>query len=283
MLVSHSKNKIMKIYVFGYRGMLGRYVYIYLKSNGHNVIGVSRDVIDAEAFNEIQLKSALFQKGFKRGDIIINCMGVIKSQIDKAGTLSAIKVNSLFPHYLSNICKKDGYKMIHVSTDCAYSGKDGLYNENSLHDCTDIYGKTKSLGEPSNCTVVRTSIIGEEIGQARSLIEWVKSMSGNTVNGFINHHWNGLTCLQLAKIFEFIILNNHYWDGVRHIFSPEIVTKNELVKMISDVHGLNVQVTPIEADISCDRSLSTIYNDIDFNIPPIKEQIEEQHNYFNKI
>lgn len=265
--------------------MLGRYVYTYLKSNGHNVIGVSRDVIDAEAFNEMQLKSASFQKGLKKDDVIINCAGVIKSQLanGNAGTITAIKVNSLFPRYLSNISEKEGYKMIHITTDCVFAAKDGLYNENSFHDCTDVYGKTKSLGEPPNCTVVRSSIIGEEIGQSRSLIEWVKSMKDMSVRGYTNHHWNGVTCLQMAKVFEFIIMNNIYWNGVRHVFSPEIVTKYELVKMISDVHGLNVQVTPIEADTSCDRSLSTIYNDIDFNIPPLKEQIEEQYNYFNKI
>jgi dTDP-4-dehydrorhamnose reductase len=273
----------MKIYVFGYRGMLGRYVYTYLKLKGHDVVGISRDVIDAEAFNEMQLRSALFQKGFKKNDVIINCIGTIKPQVDKLGALTTIKVNSLFPHFLANVSEKDGYKMIQITTDCVFSGNNGQYNEKSPHDCTDVYGKTKSLGEPSNCTVVRSSIIGEEVGQTRSLIEWIKSMKDKPANGFTNHHWNGVTCLQMAKVFEFIIVNNIYWSGVRHVFSPEIVSKYELVKMVSDAHNLNVQVNPIEAVTSCNRSLSTIYNDIDFNIPPLKEQIEEQYNYFNRI
>ncbi len=165
---------------------------------------------------------------------------------------------------------------------CVFSGNEGKYNENSPHDCTDVYGKTKSLGEPKNCTVVRSSIIGEEVGQSRSLIEWVKSMKDKPANGYTNHKWNGVTCLQMAKIFENIIANNNYWIGTRHVFSPEIVDKYELVKLISDAYSLNISLTPTEAPIKCDRSLSTIHKDNLFNIPTIKDQIEEQFNYFNK-
>lgn len=276
------KNHSMKVYVFGYLGMLGRYVYTYLKSKGYDVVGISRDVIDAEAFNQMQLHGALFQKGFKRGDVIINCIGTIKPQVDKLGTLTAIKVNSLFPYYLSNVCEKEGYKMIHITTDCVFSGKDGLYNEKSLHDCLDVYGKTKSLGEPENCTVIRTSIIGEELTRKLSLIEWVISMKDKTANGFTNHHWNGLTCLQTAKVFEEIIRYQYYWPGVRHIYSPNIVNKYELVQTISDIYGLNINLNAIASPIRCDRSLSSIYTDITFNIPLIKDQIEEQYNYFHK-
>lgn len=273
--------KNMTIYVLGYKGMLGRYVYSYLKLKQYNVIGLSRDDIDIIEYDEILLRRALFRKGVKPNDVIINCIGVIKPQVDKLGTITAIKINSLFPHFLSNVCEKEGWKLIHISTDCVFSGVQGPYNETQPHDCIDVYGKTKSLGEPSNCSVVRTSIIGEEIGQSRSLIEWVKSMKDETVNGFTNQEWNGMTCLQTAKVFEDIIINNKYWNGVRHIFSPEILTKYELVKMISDVYDLDINVIPIESTLKCDRSLSTIYTDIAFDIPSIKIQIQEQRDYFH--
>jgi dTDP-4-dehydrorhamnose reductase len=269
----------MKIYVFGYKGMLGRYIYARLKSADIDVIGISRNELDATAFNETQLKSALFHKGLKRNDVIINCMGTIKPQVDKLGIITAIKVNSLFPHYLSNVCEKEGYKMIHITTDCVFSGINGPYSENNPHDCIDVYGKTKSLGEPENCTIIRTSIIGEEIGQSRSLIEWVKSMNGKTINGYTNHKWNGITCFQMAKIFEDIIVNDKYWMGVRHIYSPNVMTKFELVTSIVDIHDLNIEITPTEAAAKCDRSLVTIYNDIIFEIPDIESQIQEQ--YYN--
>jgi len=273
----------MKVYVFGYTGMLGRYVFTYLKEKGFDVVGISRNEIDATEYTEEELRAVLFHNGFKKDDVIINCMGTIKPQVDKLGTLPAIKVNSVFPHYLSNVCENDGYKMIHITTDCVFSGKDGLYKENSPHDCIDVYGKTKSLGEPLNCTVVRTSIIGEEVGQSRSLIEWIKSMKDKSANGFTNHNWNGLTCLQVAKVFEDIIVNNKYWKGVRHVFSPNILTKYELVKTVSDIYDLNIKVVPVEAVGKCDRSMSTMYDDYKFDIPTIEEQIEELFNYSSKL
>lgn len=282
-----------RIYVIGYKGMLGRYVYNYFNSREYELVGISRNDtisncdlsiptsgIDVANSDENILSFLLHERGLTPNDVIINCAGTIKPMVDKYGTLNAIKVNSIFPHHLAKICEKIGCKMITITSDCVFSGKDGLYNENSPHDCTDIYGKTKSLGEPSNCTVVRTSIIGEEIGQSRSLIEWVKSMKDKNVNGFTNHNWNGLTCLQVAKVFYDIVVNEKYWDGIRHIFSPNILTKYELVKTISDVYDLNIKIDPVEAPSKCDRSLSTLYDNNNFNIPPINIQIEEQRNYF---
>jgi dTDP-4-dehydrorhamnose reductase len=135
--------------------------------------------------------------------------------------------------------------------------------------------------------VVRTSIIGEEIGQGRSLIEWIKSMKDKDANGYYNHNWNGLTCLMAAEIFETIIANNLYWKGVRHVFSPNTLNKAELVFAVSDAYDLNIRIKPVEAPSKCDRSLATIYNDkefvtmsVAFNIPPIEEQIQEQRDFY---
>jgi dTDP-4-dehydrorhamnose reductase len=269
----------MRIHILGYQGMLGRYVYTYFKSKKYKVNGISRNEIDITTYTEAGLKALFLYIGFKKDDVIINCIGTIKPMVDKHGTLNAIKVNSLFPHILANVCEKEGFKMIHITTDCVFSGNDGLYNEKSLHDCTDVYGKTKSLGEPENCTVVRTSIIGEEIGTSRSLIEWIKSMKDKTANGFTNHYWNGLTCLQVAKVFEDIIINNKYWNGVRHVFS-DAYTKCALVNCVSRIYKLNIIVNPIEAPSKCDRTMTTIYDDIKFNIPTIEEQIQEQRDFY---
>lgn len=163
---------------------------------------------------------------------------------------------------------------------CVFACNDNIKNEESEHDCTDVYGKTKSLGEPENCTVIRTSIIGEEVNQGRSLIEWVKSKKNDTANGFINHYWNGLTCLQVAKIFEDIIVNNKFWQGVRHIFSPYPVSKYELVNYINQTYNLNINIIPTESKETCDRILTTKYQN-DFNIPPIDTQIKELYQFSN--
>jgi len=270
----------MKIHVLGHKGMLGRYVYTYLKSKHYDVTGLSRDDFDVTSYTDSELQMELYYKGYEKDDVVINCIGTIKPMVDKRGVLNAIEVNSLFPHILANACESEGYKMIHITSDCTFSGKDGSYNEKSLHDCTDVYGKTKSLGEPENCTVVRTSIIGEEIETNRSLLEWIKSMKDKTANGYINHHWNGLTCLSVAETFETIIFNNLYWKGVRHVFSPNILNKAEIIYAVSDAYGLNISINAIEAPSKCDRTMTTIYNDIKFNIPTIEEQIQEQRDFY---
>ena len=270
----------MKIYVLGYKGMLGRYVYSYLKTMKHNVIGLSREDIDITKYisdNQL-LSDDLAFSGIEANDVIINCIGAIKPMVDKLGTLNAIKINSFFPHILSNICEKSNYHLIHITTDCVYDCKPGVKDEKTLHNCTDVYGKTKSLGEPENCTVVRTSIIGEEINQSRSLIEWVKSMKNKEASGYVNHTWNGVTCLQVAKIFDQIIKEKNYWKGVRHIFSPNVMTKYDLVQTISDVYDLNISVSQAFTQDSCERELSSIYSN-NFQIPDIKTQIIELLNY----
>ena len=165
---------------------------------------------------------------------------------------------------------------------CVYDGLEGKYDENSEHNAKDVYGKTKSLGEPKNATTIRTSIIGDEINNKKSLVEWVKSNKDKTVFGYTNHHWNGVTCLQFAKICRHIIDNNLYWKGVRHVVSPTTVTKEGLVNMISDVYDLNITVTPKETHILCDRSLNSIYlpNVI---IPELIIQVNDMKDFYSTL
>jgi dTDP-4-dehydrorhamnose reductase len=264
----------MNIYILGASGMLGRYVSTYFKTNGFNVVDINRDKLDASNISQHGLHAKLFHLGLKKDDVIINCMGTIKPRIDALGDLNGILVNSVFPRLLANVSEIVGAHLIHPTTDCVYSGLKGSYNENDKYDVSDVYGMSKAMGEPSNCTVIRTSIIGEEVGQGRSLVEWIKSSANKTVNGFTNHHWNGVTCLQFAKICEQIITTNDYWMGIKHLHS-NVLNKQQLVETVSEVYGLNITVVPKETESKCDRSISTIYADnlAKFNIPTLKEQI----------
>jgi len=207
-------------------------------------------------------------------DYIINCIGVIKPFIDKSPHHSAF-LNGTFPHKLSEWAEENGSRVIHITTDCVFSGKDGGYNEDSVHDEVDFYGRSKSLGEPSNCMVLRTSIIGEEIHKNASLIAWVKSQAGNTINGFTNHLWNGITTNQYGKICMQIIKGGLYEEGLFHVFSPNPVNKLELVSAINDRFDLNITINPMEADPAIDRTLST-NKDLNaiLEIPEISEQIK---------
>lgn len=273
----------MKIFVLGSTGMLGHYVYAYLHKtytipgSTIQVYGISRENLNAYHTDNLYFNDFFNTFCIQKDDVIINCIGIIKQRKD-VPNLEYVNVNTVFPLKLAKKCAQNDVKLIHITTDCVFSGDMGLYTESSVHDAEDVYGKSKSLGESDNCTVIRTSIIGEETKSFLSLIEWVKSNAGKEVSGYVNHFWNGITCLQFAKICETIINDNLYWKGVRHVFSPQYVSKDELVKMISDVYDLDVKVKEVNVPRMCNRTLSTNY-DIIFNIPDLLEQLKEQKKF----
>ena len=268
-----------KIFILGSNGMLGKYVTTYFKQENFDVVALTRKDFEVILFSEEELSQKMKDLGIHYDEVIINCIGLIK-QRDDIDDMEFMTVNSIFPQILSRVCKKEDIHLIHVTSDCAYDGLDGNYNENDLHTAKDSYGLSKSLGETDNCTTIRTSIIGEEDNNKLSLIEWVKSNKNNTVNGYINHFWNGVTCLQYAKICKMIIENNAYWFGVKHIHSPDEFNKFELVNMISDVYDLNITVNEFETDEKCDRTLSSKYDFSEFKIPDLKTQLIEQKKFF---
>ena len=264
----------MKIFVFGSTGMLGTYVSKYFSSRGYDVVPVNRKNIDiTKITDEISMNSTI-----GKGDIVINCAGLIKQRMGTT-EYDFIKINTVFPYMLAMTCKAKGARLIHVSTDCVFDGAAGGYNELDPHNATDIYGRSKSLGEPSDATVIRTSIIGEEKNNFLSLLEWVKSNKDSTVNGFTNHYWNGITCLKFAEICEYMIKNDLFWFSVKHIFSPSVVNKYELVNMISDVYNLNINVIPVECQNKCDRSLTTVRKSIILQVEDLKTQIQKMKEF----
>lgn len=261
--------------------MLGNYVKTYL-SKYYNIIPLTRKEYDINQLSINSLIKLLKSYNIKKNDIVINCSGVIPQSVSQTDNniKRYYKINSLFPVMLSNICNQVNVKMIHITTDCVFSGKDGNYDENSIHDETNIYGSSKSLGELCNTTIIRTSIIGEELNNKRSLLEWVKSNSGKTINGYINHLWNGVTCLQLCNIIYKIIKNNNYWIGVRHIYSPRLVSKYELNMIINKIYDLKININRFETVKKVDKTITSIYNtNSSFNIPDIKEQIIKLKEY----
>ena len=135
-----------------------------------------------------------------------------------------------------------------------------------------IYGITKSLGEPENATIIRTSIIGEELYHKKSLLEWVKSNKDKSIDCYTNNLWNGVTCLTLSKIIYKMINENIFWKGVKHIFSPDIVSKYELCCYINKIYDLNINIIPIE--YNCNKNM-TLCGDKLFEINNIESQIIE--------
>lgn len=264
----------MKVGVFGASGMLGGYVLEHLKRKDFNVVELKRDDVITDENSLTELLTKKIGSGW-----VINCVGVIKPQIAIQGSAEAIRVNGMFPHVLANVGSKTGVNVLHITTDCVFSGKTGGYTEDSPHDEQDMYGRSKSIGEPTNCQVVRTSIIGEEKVHKRSLIEWAKSERGKEVRGFTNHTWNGVTCLEFAKISEKIIQDGPRWEGVRHVHSPRKVDKQELLTLISDAFSLNLKISPFQTEVPVYRDLSSKYP-ASFNIPDLKEQLSELVGFY---
>jgi len=206
-------------------------------------------------------------------DYVINCLGIIKPFMMGSMT-AAIEINSLFPWRLAEWCGQNGAKLIHITTDCVYSGQKGKYVEPDLHDALDEYGKSKSLGECQNAMVLRTSIIGEEIHKYASLISWAKSQKGKTVSGFATHLWNGVTTGEYARICEDIIQNGWYEPGLYHIFARDDVTKLELLHLFNHRFALDLTIEEQRPAI-CDRTLRSDKElCAKLHIPTVKQMIE---------
>ena len=273
---------VTKIIILGENGMLGNYMKKYFTENSKlYVVCINRTHYDAFTDNITKLENIL-KDHLNKNTVVFNAIGVIPQATDKYQLTDKhyIVINAEFPHKLSLLCEQYNAKLIHPTTDCVYSGNKGNYVETDEHDEINTYGKSKSLGEPLNCTVIRTSIIGEEVNSNKSLVEWVKSNNYKEINGYVNHYWNGITCLQYAKIVEYIINNNIFWQGVRHIYSPDTVSKYELVCLINDIYKLNIKINKYDICNKTDKSLLSIYEENNlFNIPCLKQQIMEMLDF----
>ena len=263
----------MKIILFGSNGMLGSYLKFHLGLE-YDVVALTRKDIDISVVDESELL-AFMANNISKNDVIINAAGVIKQR--SYDTFDMVMVNSVFPHILAKFKKRVGCNVVHITTDCVYNGSLGTYIESDEHDCTDEYGRSKSLGENPTITNIRTSIIGEEKSNKKSLLEWVVSNKDKTIDGYENHTWNGVTCLELSKLISEIIKNNLFWTGVKHAFSPDTVTKYELVSMINEIYDLNITINKKMTDNHCFRNLSTSWGRMINR--PLYEQILELKDF----
>lgn len=282
------KEHIMKIAVLGSTGMLGSVVGKYLiEKFGEDNIHLSyrqRSQGVAYGKNQFYFDATIkcipelcnIASNLSECDYVINCIGIIKPYVNCTSIPELVRVNSVFPWELSNFCKHKGIKLIHITTDCVFSGLTGNYDENSPHDALDEYGKTKSLGEPKNCMVLRTSIIGEELHSKSSLVEWVKSQAGGDANGYTNHLWNGVTIKEYAKICDRIIKQDLYAEDLYHVFSPNDINKCELLDRINRRFELNIDISPVEAPIRINRCLRTVKDlNCKLHTPCVSYQIME--------
>ena len=270
-----------KVLVLGNKGMLGHVLYETFQANCNNkkydIIGINRsdDKSDNKSFKLDVLnldKLEQFIKN-KKPTHIVNCIGsLVEASLNKPSL--AIQTNSLLPHFLNEISEKYNFKLIHISTDCVFDGKKGLYEETDKKTENNYYGLTKNLGEINNKRnlTIRTSIIGPELkSNPTGLFNWVISQKGKTINGYANAIWSGLTTLELSK---FIIWSlNKEISGIVHATNGIGISKYDLVKIINDVFNLDINLL-VEDDYKVDKSL--LNNKIrNYNFPSYISMIKE--------
>lgn len=191
-----------------------------------------------------------------RPSIIINCVGLVKQREAARSALVALPLNSLFPHRLAELAGLVGARLIHISTDCVFSGIKGGYTEEDQPDCYDLYGRTKLLGEvvDSRNITIRTSIIGHEISTCHSLVDWFLSQEG-AVKGFKNAIFSGLPTNILASVIHDHVIKNENISGLWHL-SSDPISKFDLLELLKYEYKKNIDIIP-DYDCTINRSLDS--------------------------
>jgi len=217
-----------------------------LRSFGQVQIVSGLDALDIDALTR------LF--GECKPQCVINCIGLVKQKESAHDPLSALPINALLPHRIYALCRLVDARLVHISTDCVYSGQKGRYSENDAPDASDLYGISKRLGELQSCGAItlRTSIIGHEMSSNRGLVEWFLSQTG-PVKGYRNAIFSGIPTMEFARVIRDYVLPNYRMEGIYHV-SADPISKFDLLRLIAAEYGVR---TEIHADdqVCIDRSL----------------------------
>ena len=208
--------------------------------------------------------------------VIVNCVGILVGGSNNS-TINAIAVNSLLPHQLQSVCDEIEAKLLHISTDCVFSGITGSYTESSLRDADDIYGRTKALGEiiSHQHLTIRTSIVGPELKKdGEGLLHWFLTSTDNELNGFSRVFWGGVTTVELAKAIEFAIEKDIY--GVWNLTNGEQISKYEMLRLFNELLPPQNQkfIIPVDSKIS-NKSLKSERSDIVYKVPSYINMFDE--------
>ncbi len=260
----------MRVLVLGATGMLGNAVFKVLSSSPElSVVGTVRnakaidgfdgevkgnlisgvDVLDQDSLVDVFVRS--------KPDVVINCIGLIKQLSSAKAPLSVLPINAMLPHRLARLCALIGSRLVHISTDCVFSGRKGMYKENDISDAEDLYGKSKYIGEivdQSHVVTLRTSIIGHELNSQSSLIDWFLSQSGS-VKGFSKAIFSGLPTVELARVILDFVIPQPALQGLYHV-SVQPIDKLTLLRHVARIYQKEISIVPDE-QLQIDRSLDS--------------------------
>lgn len=258
----------MRVLVLGASGMLGNAMFRVLsQGTGLEVFGTARSgsvrrffapeagqriIAGVDVENQDSLARVFAEV---KPQVVVNCIGLIKQLADADDPLQALPINAMLPHRMARLCELGGARLVHVSTDCVFTGTKGNYRESDLSDATDLYGKSKFLGEvayPRTITL-RTSIIGHELASAHGLVGWFLAQEGR-VKGYTRAIFSGLPTVELARVVRDVVLPRADLSGLYHVASSPIA-KYDLLKLVAQVYGKAIEIVPDDA-VLIDRSLN---------------------------
>jgi dTDP-4-dehydrorhamnose reductase len=256
----------VKVLVLGAGGMIGNAMLRVLSANSAlKVFGTLRSASDAAYFRpelrsrlipdvDVGVPDALAQTFVTvRPEVVINCIGLTKHVAGGNASLTAISMNALLPHRIATLCTLSGARLIHVSTDCVFSGEKGKYCETDIPDAADVYGRSKQLGEviAERSVTLRTSTIGHEFHTSHGLLEWF--LSQTRCKGYTRAIFSGVPSVIFAGIVGDIVIPNQALSGLYHVAGPAIA-KSDLLRLVAETYGRDILISPDDS-LVIDRSL----------------------------
>jgi dTDP-4-dehydrorhamnose reductase len=271
----------MKFLVLGATGMAGHTISIYLLEQGHDVTAFSTKPfsycknINGNAMDQDLVISMLLKEEY---DVVINCIGVLNQACDKEPS-KAVYLNSYLPHLIADTLRNTGTKLIHMSTDCVFSGKSGSYSEDSFRDGETFYDRTKALGEVENdkSLTFRNSIVGPDMKEnGIGLFNWFMKQTGN-INGYSKAIWTGVTTLTLAKAMEKAAYAN--LTGLYNLVNNETISKFDLIGLFNKyMRNGRVNIQPSDKVI-LNKSLVNNRKDFSFEVPSYEQMVIEMKEW----
>ncbi len=258
----------MQVLILGGDGMLGHELLLELAKNHKVTVSLRQSKDNYHGYSLFSEQNALFGVDARDSkalghlisrmapEVVINAVGIVKQREASTDVIQSLEVNALLPHRLAELCAANDARLIHISTDCVFSGSRGGYHEEDTPDATDLYGRTKLLGEVSGrgCLTLRSSIIGLELKGRQSLVEWYLRQSGE-IPGFTHAIFSGLTTMEFGRLIHRLITEFTTLEGLFHVAS-EPISKYDILRRLTELLGrTDVRVVP-NGDFRSDRSLN---------------------------
>lgn len=284
----------MRVLVLGVTGMLGSAILKVLSDDSRfDVWGSVRDsrkvsllpISNTEkvvtGINVLDFDSlvSVFKK--VKPHVVINCVGLIKQVSNANDPLVAIPINTILPHRIADLCDLTDSRLIHISTDCVFSGKKGLYHEDDVSDAEDLYGKSKFIGEVTgrkNAITLRTSIIGHELMSQHALLEWFLAQE-KTVRGYSKAIFSGLPTDEFARVIKEYVLPRNDLSGLYHVSSYPI-SKFDLLNIVASKYKKNIKIIE-DGSVVIDRSLSSrrFIDETGYKCSSWRELVDRMYNF----